>query len=480
VSSSAGFARVAIVGGGISGLATAYRLGTAPRNGISIDVAVLEESAHFGGKLASVEVGGLQLEAGADSFVTRKPQAVELCTELGLSEELVVPGTTGTFVLRDGNLIPFLKRQALGVPADRGELLKWPGMSKRGRRRAALDTLKAPSAPHKDVSIGKLVRSRLGDEALRVLVGPVLGGLSAGDPDRLSVDATFPELKAWAMGRGMIRGARHALKMREERGDDDTPASRAMFATVWGGLGRLITKLELRIGPERISTGDAVRSIRVADGGFTLDTENGVERFDAVVLSTPAFTSAALLSPLAPDASAALSEIPYASTAVVSLVYPEGTQSKLPDATGFVVPDGEADITASTWISSKWPRPEFGTRAVLRCYVGRAGAEELLAESDDSLIDRASSVIDRLLQLGRAKDARVTRWERAMPQYEVGHLDRVQRIRDSLPEGIFVTGSAYRGVGIADCVRQAGETAGDVHGYLEARRSERETVPWTS
>jgi oxygen-dependent protoporphyrinogen oxidase len=353
-------------------------------------------------------------------------------------------------------------------------------MSKRGRRRAALDTLKAPSAPQKDVSIGKLVRSRLGDEALRVLVGPVLGGLSAGDPDRLSVDATFPELKAWAMGRGMIRGARHALKMREERHDDDTPASRAMFATVWGGLGRLITKLELRIGPERISTGDAVRSIKVAEGGFTLDTENGVERFDAVVLSTPAFASAQLLSPLAPDASAALSEIPYASTAVVSLVYPEGTQSKLPDATGFVVPDGEADITASTWISSKWPRPEFGTRAVLRCYVGRAGAEELLAESDDSLIDRSSAVVDRLLQLGRPEDARVTRWEHAMPQYEVGHLDRVQRIRDSLPEGIFVTGSAYRGVGIADCVRQAGEAAGDVHGYLEARRTERETVPWTS
>src|SRR3954462_5722967 len=327
-------ARGAGVGGGIGGIATAYRLGTAPRNGISIDVAVFEESAQLGGKLASVEVGGLQLEAGADSFVTRKPQAVELCTELGLSEELVVPGTTGTFVLRGGKLIPFLKHQALGVPADRGELLKWPGMSKRGRRRAALDTLKAPSAPQKDVSIGKLVRSRLGNEALRVLVGPVLGGLSAGDPDRLSVDATFPELKAWAMGRGMIRGARHALKMREDRRDDDTPAARAMFATIWGGLGGLVSKPELRIGRERITTGDAVRAIRPSDGRFTLDTENGEETFDAVVLSTPAFVSATLLDSLAPEASAALNEVPYASTAVVTMVYPEGTQSKLPDATG--------------------------------------------------------------------------------------------------------------------------------------------------
>jgi oxygen-dependent protoporphyrinogen oxidase len=477
VSSSA---RVAIVGGGISGLATAYRLGTALRNGISVDVAVLEESARLGGKLASVEVGGLQLEAGADSFVTRKPQAVELCTQLGLSEELVVPGTTGTFVLRDGQLIPFLQRQALGVPADRSELLKWPGMSKRGRRRAAMDTLKAPSAPEKDVSIGELVRKRLGDEALRVLVGPVLGGLSAGDPDRLSVDAMFPELKAWAMGRGMIRGARHALKIREERRDDDTPAARAMFATIWGGLVRLVTRLELRIGPERITTGDAVRAIRRSDGRLTLDTENGQETFDAVVLSTPAFVSATLLEPLAPEASVALNEIPYASTAVVTLVYPSGTQPKLPDATGFVVPDGEADITASTWISSKWPRPEFGTRAILRCYVGKAGAEELLAESDGALIDRSAKVIERLLQLGTPEDARVTRWTRAMPQYEVGHLDRVDRIRASLPDGIFVTGSAYRGIGIADCVRQATETATEVHGYLEARRTEREKAEWTS
>ena len=264
-------ARVAIVGGGIAGLATAHRLVTAPRNGTSIDVALFEESTHLGGKLEAVEVGGVQLEAGADSFVTRKPQAVELCTELDLFDELVVPGTSGTFVLRDGRLIPFPQRQALGVPADRSELLRWPGMSRRGRWRAAMDTLKPPGAPEKDVSIGKLVRTRLGSEALHVLVGPVLGGLSAGDPDRLSVQATFPELRAWAMGRGLIRGARHALKMRDERHDDDTPAARAMFATVWGGLGRPVSALELRIGPEKISTGTAVRSIRAIEASVPSD-----------------------------------------------------------------------------------------------------------------------------------------------------------------------------------------------------------------
>jgi oxygen-dependent protoporphyrinogen oxidase len=253
-----------------------------------------------------------------------------------------------------------------------------------------------------------------------------------------------------------------------------------MFATVWRGLGRVVSRLESRIGAERITTGNAVRSIKHAEGGYALETENGSETFDAVVLSTPAFVSAELLHPLAREAAMALEEIPYASTAVVTLVYPEATQHKLPDATGFVVPDGEADITASTWISSKWPRPEFGTRAVLRCYVGKAGAERLLEEPDGALIDRSVTVIDELLELGRPEDGRVNRWTRAMPQYEVGHLDRVRRIRDSLPGGIFVTGSAFRGIGIADCVRQAGETATEVHAYLETRRTERETVPWTS
>jgi oxygen-dependent protoporphyrinogen oxidase len=220
-----------------------------------------------------------------------------------------------------------------------------------------------------------------------------------------------------------------------------------------------------------------VRSIRATNSSFELDVPGEPVHADAVVLATPAFASAEVLTG---DASAALREIPYASTAIVLLVYPEGSADRLPDGTGFVVPQGEADLTACTWVSRKWPRPEFGNRAVLRCYLGRAGAEEVLGSPDGAMIDGAAGAIDRVLKLGRPEEARVVRWERAMPQYEVGHLGRVGRIRDSLPDGIFVTGSAYGGVGIADCVRQAGETARDVHGYLESRRTERETVPWTS
>jgi oxygen-dependent protoporphyrinogen oxidase len=469
-------AHVVVVGGGISGLAAAYRLARTPANGISVDVTVLEQSQRLGGKLVSVNVGGVQLEAGADSFVTRKPQAVELCTELGLSDELVVPGTAGTFVLRGGRLIPFLRGQALGVPTESEELLRWPGMSLPGRVRATFDTLKPPAAPERDISIGELVRKRLGSEALRVLVGPLLGGLFAGDPDRLSVDATFPELKAWAAGRGMIRGARAALKARDKV--EDTPAMRAMFATVWGGLERLVEVLAQKTGEERILRDTPVRSIRTTNSSsFELEVPGEPVRADAVVLATPAFASAELLTG---DASAALREIPYASSAVVLLVYPEGSNDRLPDGTGFVVPEGEADITACTWISRKWPRPEFENRAVIRCYLGRAGAEGILAEPDGTLIDRAVGDLDRVLKLGRPEEARVVRWERSMPQYEVGHLERMRRIHEALPDGIFVTGSAYGGVGVADCVRQAGETARDVHGYLESRRTERETVPWTS
>jgi oxygen-dependent protoporphyrinogen oxidase len=231
------------------------------------------------------------------------------------------------------------------------------------------------------------------------------------------------------------------------------------------------------IGEERIMRHTPVGSIRAGSSALELEVPGEPVRADAVVLATPAFASAELLSG---DAATVLGEIPYASTAVVLLVYPEGSDDRLPDGTGFVVPQGESEITACTWISRKWPRPEFGSGAVIRCYLGRAGAEAVLEEADGALIDRAAGAIDGVLELGRPEDARVVRWERAMPQYEVGHLDRVRRVRESLPAGIFVTGSAYGGVGIADCVRQAGETARDVHGYLESRRTERETVPWTN
>jgi oxygen-dependent protoporphyrinogen oxidase len=506
---------VVVVGGGIAGLTTAFRLARSS-NGLPIDVTVLEAASTPGGKLRTIDVDGLPVEAGADSFVVRKPWAVELCKELGLGEELLVPGATGAHVWTRGRLVPFPSKAAFGVPGHVGELLGWDGLPRSARLRALGDLLRPARKAGGDESLGALVERRLGKPALEVLVGPILAGLHAGDPYRLSVRATFPELETWERNHGsLIRGARAALRGSESgekgrslfgRGARSAPTSATapMFATVWGGLSRLVETLQAGIGGARVRVDAPVSAIRSAGplggsspsgGGFFVEV--GEERFvaDAVALAAPAFESARLTEPLNREAARELAGISYASTAVVILVYPEGTAERLPWGSGFVTPTGERTITACTWVSRKWPDDRFGDRAVVRCFVGRAGEEEALALTDDRLVATVRGEFETALAVSVDPEAvRVVRWPRAMPQYEVGHLERLRMIEAALGEtpGLFVVGSAYGGVGIADTVRQANEVAGRIRAYLQnpetARRGaagsagdvEREAIGWTS
>ena len=445
--------RVVVVGGGVAGLTAALRL---TRAADPPAVTVLEADARVGGKLRSVRVGGLELESGADSFVARKPWAVDLCRELGLGKELRSPGSSGAWLWTSGGLVRMLRSSAFGIPGDIGDVLKWPGLSRGGARRAARDLLIRRRRGEADESLGALLRRRLGDEATDLAVAPLLAGLFAGDIDRLSTRATFPELERWESSQGsLIRGSQ--ATRRSVRGGDSGP----MFLALRGGTSTLTGRIAEELGEGVVRTGAPATAIEQTDAGFEVRTAGG-ERSpaDAVVVATPAWAAADLLEGIAPPAAADLLDIPYASTGVVFLVYGEGTQSALPDGTGFVVPRGRAPMTACTWLSSKWPRPEFGTRAVARCYAGSAGDDEVVDEPDSDLVAACERHLAALLPLPeRAEHAAVVRWHRAMPQYEVGHVERVARIRSGLPAGIFVTGSAYDGVGIPDCVRAAGEAA---------------------
>jgi oxygen-dependent protoporphyrinogen oxidase len=468
--------RVVVVGGGISGLTAAYRL-VRRANGRPLDLTLLEASDRLGGKLLTTTVDGIPIEAGADSFVVRKPWAVDLCKELGLGGELVVPAARGAFVWARGRLIRLPERSAFGVPASIGQILRCPGLSAQGRVRAATEFLRRPRRGGDDESLGALLERRLGPEAARVLVEPLLAGLYAGDPAQLSVRATFPELVAWEQGHdSLIRGARAALRAarRAEAAGEDAGGIReraAIFASVWGGLGRLVDTLEAAIGPARIRRRTQARAIRrdLSGRSYLVSTEEEEIAADAVVLAAPAFESARLLRELNWRAASALSTIAHASTAVVLLVYPEGTGGALPAGTGFVVPTGGGDITACTWMSRKWPLEDNSSRAILRCFVGRAGDERTLARSDDDLIGVAHRDVDRATGIGvEPTSAMVVRWPRSMPQYDVGHLGRLAEIEDALATspGLFLAGSAYRGIGIADCVRQGGQAASRVREYL--------------
>ncbi len=471
---------VAVIGGGISGLATAYFLRR------RADVVVLEAAARPGGKVHTIEVGGVRVEAGADSFVVRKPWAAELCAELGLDDRVVIPDAFGALVRVRGRLVPFPERAAFGVPASALDLLRWKGLPVGARVVAVGDLFRRPRGPRRDdgdESLGSLLRRRLGAEASRVLVEPLLGGLHAGDASDLSVRATFPELAAWERGyRSLMRGARAALKAAEAPGRGHKP----LFATVWGGLSRLVEALGEAVGPDRLRLDAPVSALSRRGDGYAIHVAGAEMCPDAVVIATPAFETARLLSEVNPSATAELRRIGYGSTAVVVLTYPAGTGPRLPgEGTGFVVPAGEGIVTACTWVSRKWPSQEMADRAVVRCFVGRAGSEDALALTDEDLTRRVGAEVESATPLGAEPDAcRVIRWDRGMPQYAVGHLEILDEIDRALSRtpGIFVTGSAYRGVGIADCVRQARETADRVGEFLAgkpARGAHKEATTWT-
>jgi oxygen-dependent protoporphyrinogen oxidase len=240
-----------------------------------------------------------------------------------------------------------------------------------------------------------------------------------------------------------------------------------MFLRLRGGFRRLTETLASTLGPERVLLGTPVRGVEGDGDGYVVRVGDGEVACDSVVLATPAFATAELVRDLAPEVVDELLRIPYVSTAVVLMVYPEGTGGDLPESSGFVAPRGKLSITAATLVSRKWPDPSFGDRAVVRCFLGAAGLEEQIEIDDADLVRRAAEQLADVFPLPLEPESHaVVRWPRAMPQYGVGHLERVEAIEHALPPGVFVVGQAYRGAGIPDCVRQGNEVADRVRARL--------------
>ncbi len=466
VSDQPGNLRVAVVGAGISGLAAAYRL----RHELpGAEIIVLEGAPRAGGSLRTQEVGGVVVDVGAEAMLNRRPEAVGLVGEVGLGDDLVHPATIKAGLWNRGHLVP-MPRTLMGVPVD---LRGLDGvLSAKGLARAAMDTvLPATELGARDVSVGDLVEERLGKEVVDRLVEPLLGGVYAGHARELSARAAVPQLVALLeRDRSLTRAAGDALP-------PEDAALPPVFAGVRGGVGRLPVALEAASGAD-VRTGSTVRDLaRRPDGGWNLvvgsTREPEVIRADAVVLATPARATARLLSDVAPAAALTLARIEYASMAIVTMAFPA---RGFPDVTGsgFLVPpiDGHT-IKASTFSFAKWDWVREAGAAegllVLRCSIGRHREEQTLQRSDDELV--ALALADLALAIGPAPapvDAHVQRWGGALPQYAVGHLDRVASVRDELARlpGLAVCGSAYDGVGIPACIASAQLAATKIRGDL--------------
>ena len=489
---------VVIVGGGIAGLAAAFFLRDEP-----VRVTVLEGSPRLGGKLSVSEIAGVPVDEGAEALLVTRPEGTGLIAEVGLAGDRVAPGTTSSAIWTLGALHPLPRRQFMGVPSDLAELARSGVVSGEGVARAGQDLELPPTMRDGDVPVADFVGARFGPEVVDRLVDPLLGGVYAGRSSDLSFDATMPALAAASRRYRSLAEAVGSLLPppapvpagERDRAPAGPRSGGSVFTTLAGGLGQLPAFLAKASGAE-VRTTAMTRALSPAPGApgagpgwrLTVGSAAADELIDAdaVILAVPARPAARLLTGV-PGTSAAVTafgEISYASIAIVTLAYP---RSAFPGAglaalgwSGYLVPavDGRA-VKAVTFSSVKWPHladviaPGAEPLEIVRCSVGRIGEEALVQRADEDLAAVAAAELAAATGVRGAPAAhRITRWGGALPQYTVGHLDRVARIRAAVATqpGLAVCGAAYEGVGIPACVATARAAASQVTEFLRGGR----------
>jgi oxygen-dependent protoporphyrinogen oxidase len=465
--------RIAVIGGGIAGLAAAHRLvelARPPRG--EIDVRLFEAGPRLGGTIATERGDDFIIEAGPDAFLTEKPHALKLCERLGLIDRIV--GTREefrrTYIVRGAKLHPLPEGFLLLAPTRFWPLLFSSLFSWHGKCRMALDLILPRGPSQTDESLTSFVTRRLGREALERVAQPLVGGIYTSDPDRLSVAATMPRfLEMERKHRSIILAMWKQQRLGSSRAGSG--ARWSLFASFRDGMQELVDALAKRLPEGVVHLQTPVRTLRRSADGWLL---NGDLRCDAVILAAPALASARMLSEQDSVLSAELRDIPYASSATVTLAYRREDIPHPLDCFGFVVPAIEGrDILACTFSSLKFPSRAPAEFILLRCFVGGQLQPHLLDRDDPALEETVRRELGQLL--GIVADPvlrRAHRHPEAMPQYHVGHLDRVERIERRTSEnhpGLQLVGAAYRGVGIPDCIRSGEEAAERVLERLKAR-----------
>lgn len=475
---------VAVVGGGIAGLAAAFELQKR-----HISCAVVERASRPGGVILSEEVDGFTIDAGPDSLLTQKPEGIRLCEEIGLGDRLVPTKPPRlAFIQRRGRLYPLPANSVLGIPTRVGPFVRTGLFTWAGKMRMGAELFVAPRRDGSDESIGSFMRRRFGNEAADYLAEPLLAGIHAGDVDRLSIRALFP--------RFLEAEQKYGSLLRAFRRQPRAPSSDGAFRSLPGGLSEMVRALAGALAPGVIRLDTTVDCVEFASSPTTnqptaqqasdahagtrvrihLRTPTGAALLDAraAVLATPAYVTSRLLREIDPDLARLCDEVPYASTATIALAFPRSAVTHPLNGSGFVVPRAErTGILAASWLSSKWPHRAPEDRVLLRTFVGGARDPAALARDDRDLVSLSMNALRPLLGIsGEPILARVYRFERANAQHEVGHLARLKGIEDALARlpGVFVTGSGFRGVGIPDCVADARATVGQVATWLEYTR----------
>ena len=451
--------KVVIVGGGISGLAAAYQLLT---NGY--DVTLIEASSTIGGKISTVEIAGVPIDGGPDAFLVREPEMKELCSSLGVADELVAPVSRSAKIWVDGSMRALPKSQFLGIPLDLDELSSLNLISAEGIAIAQNDLTAKDNARDDDETVGSLIRRRLGHEVMEKLVGPLLGGINAGDPDKISLKSGVPYLSAAAsLDPSLIRSIQKFI--RASNRNPETP----VFLTHPEGLGKVVDALGKEL-EGKIILSERIESVHAKDKQWILEGQGGSYEADSVILTTPSYISGSIIETTNDKIAKLLSNIKYASMAFALFAFPSKEICPF-DGSGFLVAKSEGLLmTACSWSSSKWKHLSDKEATFVRVSAGRAEDERAFNLDNEELTSALLKELSQIVDIHAAPmESQVIRWPKSFPQYEIGHSEKVNQIqkllRDEAP-GIFVAGAAYNGLGLSACIRDGKVNAQRAESYL--------------
>jgi oxygen-dependent protoporphyrinogen oxidase len=455
--------RIAIIGGGISGLSAGFALEQQRRSGAAVDYVLYESSARLGGVLRTDRIGGCVVEAGPDSFISEKPWAADLCRALGLGDQLIGSNDADrkTYILTNGRLVVIPDGLMFMVPTKILPTVLSPLFSWKTKLRMTQELFHPPRAVDHDESVATFLERHYGFEMVDRLADPLLSGIYGGEAASLSVRAVLPRFAEMERVHGSL--GRAMLATRKKMSAGPRQPRPLLFTSLKNGMQHLAETAVSRLTPASLLTNVPVQAIQREAGSWVVSAGLQSDQFDSVIVALPAPAAAQVLRMASPELSAELAAVPYTSSITVGLGYDCDVRQSLPPGFGFLVPRSEGKrLLAATFVHNKFPHRAPDDRALLRCFFAGRNAEDVWQLGDDQIIGIVRNELQQILGL-RAEPlfGRVYKWKSAMAQYGVGHLDRLdrmERLRQQLP-GLALAGNAYRGIGVPDCVRSGRDAA---------------------
>jgi oxygen-dependent protoporphyrinogen oxidase len=455
--------RIAIIGGGISGLSAAFALEEQRRSGVDVDYILYESSTRLGGVLRTESIDGCIVEAGPDSFITEKPWAADLCRALGLADQLIgsYDADRKTYILTKGRLVVMPDGLTFMIPTKILSTGLSPLFSWKTKLRMTQELFHPPRAVDHDESVAAFVERHYGSEMVDRLADPLLSGVYGGEAASLSVRAVLPRFAEMERTHGSL--GRAMLATRKKMSVGPRQPAPPLFTSLKNGMQHLADTAVSRLTPSSLLTDAPVQALQREAGSWVVSAGLQSDQFDSVIVALPAPAAAQVLRMASPEMSSELAAIQYSSSITIGLGYDSDVRRSLPPGFGFLVPRREGKrLLAATFVHNKFPHRAPDDRALLRCFFAGRNAEDVWQLTDGQIIGIVRNELQQILGL-RAEPlfGRVYKWKSAMAQYGVGHLDRLQRmelLRQQLP-GLALAGNAYRGIGVPDCVRSGRDAA---------------------